>query len=329
MNAMRPVPVQELSPVDPGQPDEVLILAASWENRCLGLTRRLGKYRCKMVLMTVYDSPSKLRSENIEVLTELLRTTHGDLRKLTASHANPLPNVRETIDLIRQVSQDRTPRITFDISTFTRKHLLQLLQGLDLAGMLASCHFYHTEPVDYHTEDDEPISQGISSVKAIETFAGHNNPSLESLLVIFLGYEGRRALALWEHLESNVTLAVIPDPPFRPDWRGRTEIQNRYLLSSLSKENILKTHSRFPSDTEALLNYLVSSEQYNSRKFNYRIAPLGTKPQVLGMYRFLRKQRGLATVMYASPVRYREEQAAFPVGRTWLLDKGQLWEKGS
>jgi hypothetical protein len=307
------------------QPDEILILAASWEKRCLGLASRLGNHAFKTVIMTVYDSKSEKRAENIKCLEKLLRSSKGTLKKVSASHKNPLPNVRQTIKLINQISSKRTVKLSIDISTFTRKHLLQLLQGLDLAGLLKRSSFFHTESADYHTEDDEPISQGISSVKAIETFTGQNHPSLESLLVLFLGYEGRRAMALWEHLESIVTLAVIPDPPYKPEWRGRTETQNRYLLSCIPPDNVIKTASLLPSDTEHLLNYLISSERYNYQKFNYRIAPLGTKAQTLGLYRFIRSHRGLATVMYASPVRYREEQATFPIGRTWLIDKGELW----
>lgn len=219
----------------------------------------------------------------------------------------------------------RQPRISIDISTFTRKHLLQLLQGLDLAGMLNTCQFFHTEPTDYHTYDDEPIAQGISSIKAIETFAGHNNPSCDSVLVLFLGYEGRRAQALWEYLEPNITFAVVPHPPYKTEWQHRTETQNRYLLSCLDKERVLTSHSLKPPDTERLLSNLIYSEQYSATRYNYLIAPFGTKAQVLGVYRFWRRHLGLATVMYASPVRYKEEQATYPFGRTWLLDSSIWW----
>lgn len=323
-----PKEISQASTVQPGVADDVLILAASWEERCLGLARRLANYSCGVTLMTVYDGPSRLREKHIGMLTELL-TPLAELHKLDALHANPLPNVRETIDLLRKRIGDRVPRISIDISTFTRKHLLQLLQGLDLAGMLRTSNLYYTEPADYHTQDDEPISQGISSVKAVESFTGYNTPSRNSLLVLFLGYEGTRTLALWEHLEPNVTLAVIADPSYRSEWQGRVETQNTYLLSCLPKEQVFKSHSLDPKDSEALLERLISDPQYSADKFNYTIVPLGTKPQTLGLYRFWRRHRGLVTVMYASPVRYREERATFPAGRTWLLDRSEEWDDSS
>jgi hypothetical protein len=310
--------------VDQSNEDHVLIVSASWEERCLGLARRLGDYRCRAAVLSAYETPSAKRERHIpELLVHLSRVSRGRVHRISASHTNPLQNVRNIIQLVRSINSQ--PRLTIDISTFTRKHLLLLLQGLDHARLLANCQFFHTEPADFDTQDDEPISQGISSVKAIETYIGHNQPSRDSLLILFLGYEGRRALALWEHLEPNVTLPVIPDPPYKQEWRNRTETQNSYLLSYLPKENIHRSHSLQPADTEGLLDRLEVSEVFNAEKFNYRIAPLGTKAQTLGIYRFCRKHPGLATVMYASPVKYREERSKYTVGRTWLIDQSVLW----
>lgn len=319
-----PLEVTKIYPINSEEPDDALILAASWEERCLGLPRLLNSYRSKKIILSIYDGPSRLRQKNIEELRAILPNV-GTLCEIDAQHANPLPNIRETIKIIREVSETPSPRLSIDISTFTRKHLLQLLQGLDHAKMLETSNLYYTEPLDYHTPDDEPVSQGISSVKAIETFAGQNNPSRDSLLILFLSYEGRRALALWEHLEPNITLAVIADPPYRENWRNRTETQNRYLLSCLPQDRIFKTHSLCSTATEQFLTQLMRGELYNIDKYNYRIAPMGTRAQTLGVYRFWRKHLGLPTLVYASPVRYREERATFSPGRTWLLDTPGLW----
>jgi hypothetical protein len=320
-----PVEINKLTTINVSTPDHVFILAASWEERCLGTARIIGQYSCDKAILITYDTPSQLREKHIKELIELLSPL-GKLDRIVANRSNPLESVRDTVKVVRKIVGDQAPRISIDISTFTRKHLLQLLQGLDLAGMLSNCQFFYTEQSDYHTHDDEPTTQGISSVKAIETFAGQNKPSCDSVLILFLGYEGRRAQSLWEHLEPNVTFAVIPDPPLKPEWHDRTETQNRYLLSCIDSNCVLKSHSLIPSETEHLLNKLIVSEQFNATKYNYRIAPLGTKAQVLGVYRFWRQHRGLTTLMYATPVRYKEEQAVFPAGRTWLLDRSTNWK---
>jgi hypothetical protein len=319
-----PVEITALPTVDPARPDDALILAASWEERCLGSARILGRYSCSQIFMAVYDGPSELRRTHISELHQRLSRV-AQITQIDVNRANPLPAVRRVIGLVRDLGQSDIPRLSIDISTFTRKHLLQLLQGLDLEGLLASSQFVYTEPSDYPTQDDEPLGSGVSSVKAIETFGGQNTPSRDSLLLLFLGYEGRRTQALWEHLEPNITLAIVPDPPTRDSWRGRTEAQNRYLLSCIPRERVLKSHALVPSATEALLSEVISSDAYRADRYNYLVAPLGTKAQILGLYRFWRNNRGFATVMYARPLKYREEHASFPPRRTWVLDRSDTW----
>lgn len=322
-----PQQINEAPTVKDGEPDDVLILAASWEERCLGLVRRLGKsYACNRIALTVYDGKNKLREKHIEELASRLQLV-GDVKKVDALHSNPLVNVREIVDLVNYTVGQRKPRISIDISTFTVRHLLQLLHGLDLAGMLSNAQFFHTEPDEYNLHDGEPIAHGISEVKSIETFSGRHHPSRDSLLVLFLGYESKRALALWEHMEPNITQVVIPDPPYRPEWIGRAKEENRYLLSCLPEDNVYKSHSLDPAETEDLLINLVESKRYNANIYNYRIAPVGTKAQTLGIYRFWRRHPGLATIMYATPLKYKNEEDTYPPGRTWLIDRSDNWSK--
>lgn len=320
MNGVLPAEIESLS----HRTDDVLLLAASWEERCLGLARKLEGYRAQTVIVTEYDGASERRREHLAELRRLLARV-GEVVVVQARHSDPLENVRRTIELVRSRVVGRVPRVSLDMTTFTRKHLLQLLHGLDSSNLLADCSMFHTESEDYDTRDDEPVSRGISDVKAIETFFGRNRPSQDSLLVLFLGYEGRRALALWEHVEPNATLAVIPEPPYRAEWLGRTQAMNQYLLSCLPEDRVLKAAAMIPAQTEQLLCKLAEGELYPISQYNYRIGPLGPKPQVLGLYRFWRRYRGQVSIMYAAPVRYREEYRGFRPGKTWLIDHSGLW----
>src|SRR5438128_2672326 len=104
-----PIELSEVPTFCSGMEDDVLILAASWEERCLSLPRLLASYRCKRILMSIYDGPSQLRQKNIEVLEEIL-PKFGELKKIDARHANPLPNVRDTIANIRELCEEAQPR---------------------------------------------------------------------------------------------------------------------------------------------------------------------------------------------------------------------------
>ena len=195
------------------------------------------------------------RLRNIKILEDSLGHC-GEILRIPALHENPLINVKTTIDILNKYKIN-PPKISLDISCYTRKHLLQLMQGLDFYGLLNKVNFFYTEPEDYYTVDNEPYAKGISSIRVLKTFAGYNFSSKDRILIIFLGYEGTRALALWEHLTHNITLAIIPDPPYKSSWIGRTEGQNRYLLSTLSKNQIYKSHSLQPDSTEKLMRRFV------------------------------------------------------------------------
>jgi hypothetical protein len=319
-----PVEVSAFQTVDPESPDDALILSASWEDRCLGMPRRSFSYRCKAVYMTVYEGKNDLRERNLRELEPLLRR-FGPLEPMPATRRDPLASVRRLIERLRTAAPDGRPKISIEISTFTRKHLLLLLNGLDHAGLLRNCQLYYTEPLDYQTHEDEAAASGISAIETIQTLSGSNRPSKNSLLVMFLGFEGRRALALWEHLEPHSTIAIIPDPAYHSEWRGRTELQNRYLLSCIPAPNVYYSDARRPSDSENLLDRLIAEPKFNPDAYDYWIATLGTRPQLIGAYRFWRRRLGLANIVYAAPVRYRPEYRTIAAGRSWLIDNTAAW----
>jgi hypothetical protein len=317
--------IDKVTTVDVGAHDTALLLAASWEERCLFVPENLSReYRATTILMTVYDGKSDRREKHIRELTRIL-STRGAIETILARHDDPLPNVRATISRIRSILPTGDIRLTIDTSTFTRKHLLQLLYGLDASGLLRNTQLLYSQPSDYHTADNEPVSKGIVAVGAIEGLAGTNWPSRDSLLVLFLSYEGRRAWALWEHLEANQTVVVIPDPPYRPDWQGRTEEQNRFLLSVIPSTHVFRVSATETVQTENFLDELSTNDRLGITKYNYRLAPLGTKAQIVGIYRFWRKRPGASTLVYASPGTYRNDRTEFPCEQILLLDRTQDW----
>ena len=85
-------------------------------------------------------------------------------------------------------------RVTLDISTFTKRHLLLLLHALDHAGLWESLRILYTEPRDYVVDMYLPMSMGIRDVAPIPGFTNLNPPDQPVLLIIMLGYEGDRAM---------------------------------------------------------------------------------------------------------------------------------------
>jgi hypothetical protein len=274
--------------------------------------------------MTEYDGTNPRREQNIKLLRPILSDI-GNLRVIPALHSDPAENVRTTVRMLGESVVAANARLTIDVSTYTRKHLIQLLWGLDAAGMLRNARLLYSQPADYHTADNEPTTKGVGHIGTIDGFGGPNWPSRDTLLVLFLGYEGRRAQAMWEYLAPNQTVVVVPDPPYKPEWRGRTEEQNRYLLSMIPSNRVLRCSSSDPSETEQLLQRLETSRDWRITEYNYRVAPMGTKAQLIGVYRFWRARQGDLSVVYASPGMYRD-RPEFPCSDILLLDDTSMWK---
>jgi hypothetical protein len=123
--------------------------------------------------------------------------------------------------------------IVVDVSVLTKRHLLLLLQWLDDCGWWDRLWIVYSEPDEYEIEGHLPLSFGVSCVLQLPGFSSSPNPSRPLHAVMFLGYEGDRAFATYELLQPQTTTVVIPDPPFRQCWKGRTEAQNKNLLAAV------------------------------------------------------------------------------------------------
>jgi hypothetical protein len=54
-------------------------------------------------------------------------------------------------------------------------------------------------------------------------------------------------------------------------------------------------------------------------KWRWSIVPLGTKPQIIGLYMFWRQNKDLFSIIYASPLKHNYPFYSKGLGKTWLL----------
>jgi hypothetical protein len=137
-------------------------------------------------------------------------------------------------------------------------------------------------------------------------------------LLILLGYEGERALATFEQLQPIQTKLVIPDPPFREAWRGRTEIFNRDLIMRLGESSLLRADSIDPESVVSVMEEALGLTTERSASARI-VAPLGTKPQALGVYTYVRRALDPPAIIYSSPLRHNQNFYSHGIGSTWLL----------
>ena len=312
--------IRHLTSLNPalGEETEIFIGCASFEDRCLGALRLLSpKYRFTHSYLCVYDDFNEARQPNFRAMTETLHR-HGPLSIVEASEENPSRSIPELLIQVRSLASKSEARITLDVSTFTKRHLLLLLHALDDAGLWQSLRILYTEPKEYVADLYVPMSMGIKEVAPIPGFTNLDPPDKPVLLLIMLGYEGDRAMALFQTIEPNETVLLVPRPAYRPEWEGRTEELNRQLVSLLGEDAIAYADSRDPLKVKTALDSVLGT-RYPTRDWTCLVSPLGTKPQTVGLYSFWRENPDSCAVIYAQPLKHNERYYSTGSGLTWEL----------
>jgi hypothetical protein len=302
----------------PNQPDNVFITCASFEDRCLGVPRRLSEdYRFDKGFLFAYEDPNEQREQHLRMMGQILNP-RGSLQEIRTTENEPLPAIAELAAKLRGLRlHPNDSIITIDVTTFTKRHLLLLLKAIDDLRLWSILRIYYTEPKDYITDLYLPMSMGIRTISPITGFISHTSLSRPTLLVILLGYEGDRANAIYENIDPNEVFLIIPKPAYHAEWEGRTEAMNKQLIRIIGEDRIRHVHSQDPVLVAGKLEEIL--RPYSLDEWRCSIAPLGTKPQALGTYLFWRRNRGKFSIIYAQPLRHNERFFSTGVGRTLLL----------
>ena len=296
----------------------LLITCASHEERSKGMITRLGEWSPSKTLLLHYaDSNALGETHRAEIMTELeSRCSVADLsfdeNRVTENFDQQRHHLRATIN-----SHGDNP-IVVDVSVLTKRHLLLLLRWIDDCKCWDRLWIIYTEPEEYEIEGFLPLSFGVSSVQQLPGFSSSPNPSRPLHAVMFLGYEGDRAFATYELLQPKKTTVIIPDPPFNPEWKGRTESLNSNLLSAIGQYSMEKADSLDPESSLAMLTAVLGDPATRS-EFSRALCPLGTKPQTIGAYLYLRMCIDPPAVIYSRALRHNHSFYSRGVGMTWLI----------
>lgn len=296
----------------------LLIVCASHEERSKGMISRLGEWSPSKTLLLHYsdtnDLGEKHRKEIISELEPRCSTLDFSFEEnqVTKNFDQQRHHLRSTID-----SHGDNP-IIVDVSVLTKRHLLLLLRWLDDCECWDRLWIIYSEPADYEIEGFLPLSFGVSSVQQLPGFSPSPNPSRPLHAVMFLGYEGDRAFATYELLQPKKTTVIIPEPPFKPEWSGRTEKLNANLLSTIGQFSMEKTDSLDPESSISMLSTVLGHPTERS-EFSRALCPLGTKPQTIGAYLYIRQCIDPPAVIYSRALRHNHSYYSRGVGATWLI----------
>lgn len=311
-----PIHTQEIGLIG-DEPDDLFVCFARDDDKCRGAVSRLSDYAARRALVFEYGGAGGKAAENAEWIRGTLSGS-GPTRSVVTTKGKPVYTARRFRTEVLAVSHGNPLSITLDVTSFSKPELLLVLRVLDSLKLLSRTRVLYTEPDDYDvTLVADWVTPGIREISVLPTFKGRYNSQRELVLVLFLGYEGERALATWDNVAPNTTYAVLPRPPYRPEWNGRAERHNAALLAALDPaENVRTAHSLNPTSACDLLYRLVEERGKNA---NWYVSHLGTKPQLIGLYHFMSRHPGLFSVMDSKPYGDRFEYEPQGIGPTWIL----------
>jgi hypothetical protein len=299
----------------------IFLTCSSHESRCRGGIGQLGEWRPNAAIIFHYDDSNPRREENHRAMELMLERGSVEVSSLPVTEASAAMSLHANMESLRSVLNAHSEAaIVFDISVLTKRHLLMLLRWLDDAGYWDRLTAVYSEPEDYDVSKYIPLSFGLSTLHQIPGFAACPDLSRPLHLVLFLGYEGDRALAVYEHIQPMQTTLAVPYPPFKPSWIGRTEKFNADLLAIVGEELTVKVDSIDPDVVHSALVEILGPA---GRRDHYArvLCPLGTKPQTLGIYSYIRECVDPPAIVYASPLRHNHEFFSHGVGNSWVLKR--------
>ena len=300
--------------------NSLLLLCSSQEDRFRGALYEAPDWRPRGAILFRYDAMSAQGARNHATVASYLRQrtvlVEARLSEIVGGRAEATP-------LTGALREHGDNPVVLDISVMSKAHLFVLLQWLDDHGYWDQLWILYSEPEVYGTEGHIPLSFGVSSVTHLPGFTSVANPSRPLHAILFLGYEGDRALATYEFLQPTKTTVVIPDPPFQPDWSGRTEAQNRNLLATIdNRSSLVKADALDPVSTYSALRTILG-EVTSRSDFSRALCPFGTKPQVVGSYTYLRECVDPPAVIYTRVLRHNDLYYSKGIGNKWLIHRPQ------
>jgi hypothetical protein len=313
-----PVEVERLSRLNEYGPDDLFICCASFEDRCLSSTLRMSAdFRTRFVTIFVIEEPpykKQIDSNLFRLQSALAKKTAEGIFVISCQRENPIDGISQLKNIWAQCKPRNIeePFVTLDISSFPKIYLLELLYYLVIELNLGVPRILHTT----QTYSPGKLTRGVEQITTMPNFYG--SPSLEkqTALVLFLGFEPERALAVWKHFNPSKTIALITNPPRSGnlDYLKYARDNNAYLLSRPSVE----TRDVLADNPYAVKKMLETIYHDTRESFNMVIGPFGTKPQALGAFLFC-WEHPRTQIIYSFPVNYTKSYVQRKPGPTLLL----------
>ena len=265
----------------------------------------------------VFDYCGEMDKGALEFIKSTTAKSGVSLHIVNCTEHQTIEKLRIQAEVITQATEDGKFDLAFDISVIPRPDLWMLLRWLTEYSLWNRSLFLYSEPEDYSSVNSVPLTCGLKKLQTLVGEVGLSDCSRPVHLVMQLGYEGDQALAVYEETQPARTSLLIPHPPFREKWLGRTEAFNAHLLELVGSDAIRMVDAIDPDETTRIVRELVEIVQKDESTV---VCPLGTKPQLLGLFVASVSMDDEPALLIPTPLRAPSTARARGVGRSWTLE---------
>lgn len=229
----------------------------------------------------------------------------------------------------------RDKRVLIDTTGISQPAIFFLLKLFYEDIQPANLFLAYTEPLRYKpkifpsSEDCFELTDRFIGLKALPGFLKKTDREKKSLLVLLIGFEGKRAKYVCEALEtesSNIRI-ILGFPGFKPGWQYLAYGSNQSIFEVFQAYRFVWPAAA--NDPFEVYNALVEiqGEQIKSgREPHMALAPVGTKPHAVGAAMFALHNSDYTRIVYDFPVKARHYRSE-GYGPTWVYNFSSLIKK--
>jgi hypothetical protein len=299
---------------------DLLVMAASWDSRCLCLLRADVRARCGIGVFF----------ENRGVLG--LRDAHDPkIRAYLSERCNSVHEIEHASEDLEGLWQElwkaaweayaqvgRPLRLLLDLSTCPRYYAMALLAGGFRKGIIAALTCFYSEgryPEPNETNTHEQFTTGRWKTQDVPYLTGTADPGNRRFYVVSVGFEGSKTYLAVSNNDAERVMILFPRPGVRPDYPERTRRSNEILYEEYGLDESSEIAAP-AGDGIAAWAALAGANPTRPDENPFYLC-CGTKPHSIAMaVHALIDER--VTVLYARPGSHKEA-AINPLDSYWAL----------
>ncbi|OGW14544.1 MAG: hypothetical protein A3G93_10745 [Nitrospinae bacterium RIFCSPLOWO2_12_FULL_45_22] len=318
MDELQPKRVDRIFSIRKDVPDTIFLTCGSFEERCLGVPQRCETNFSERIVLFRFTEPNEKRENLIEEMQSLFKieTFEEKYYTIAVEHGKSTESILKFHNYCKHNSLlgHKNLVITMDITTFTKSLLLDTLFYIRKFLNVEKLRLLYTIPKNYASPEEGELSYGIKGIHILPFYWNEWFSTRDDLLIIILGYEEMRAWSLINKFDANVNLLFVTKPGSIPTWDTYCEKYNELLLKEIpSKDSISALN---PVETSNVLKKYITDAI--TKKYNIFISPLGTKPQIIGIFFYLLSNPKIPlNIITTTPVEHNIPYYSWGIGNTF------------